>query len=761
MVSRVAARATRMVPGLPELGPMVLAGLWAFAWLVVLRHAVAAAADADFTPAERWKVHLGELQFWCGWVLASAVLVRWTPAGLRRGVQALYHLLTAVALMLSGLELLFFAVTGARADFEVIGFFIEDASSVLMLLGAEAKPVHAWAALGMALGCLAPFAWRPRSEAWPWRLGVLALAWPLLWWGTQGRPSLLRPLRELVPSLAETLWFDGLERLGEERLPPAPAEVQPRRIATRPAGRPPHVVVVVLESVGARGTSLFVPELQNTPVLEKMASEGLWADQAYAVVPHTSKALVSILCGDWPFLMRTIREARPGGLPNRCLPELLEDLGYRTAFFQPAVEDYEDRVDLVHHLGFDRFRARDSLDGTRMTEVNYFGWEDRAMLAPGMRWAVAAPDQPHLSVFLTLVSHHDYRVPPSFPRRPYPGQPGRRDDWLNAIRYGDAFLGELVDRYREAGLLENTVFVVLGDHGEAFGEHGLSLHDMVMYEEGLHVPLVIWGPPLGGRTGRIEGLRQNVDVLPTVLELVGATISGPPTAGYSLLGPVPPDRVLYHSSWRSYRAMARRQGVHKLIERFHDGPPLVFDLVADPEERRSVASVPGEATVAAWGEDLRRWRSKVNGRYDEARARWIAENQRPDDRPARATWDGKLDLVDCRALTPRVVAGESAWVRCDWRPRGSLRSSWRLQVRLTGAFGARETTWLPRAGDWPTWKWPARWSVTDDFRIQVPRGAKSGPATVAVRWERGGLPLTTSGGDGWEDVAAIEVVPKF
>lgn len=129
------------------------------------------------------------------------------------------------------------------------------------------------------------------------------------------------------------------------------------------------------------------------------------------------------------------------------------------------------------------------------------------------------------------------------------------------MRYVDDFVGRLVRGYEERGLAENTLFVILGDHGEGFGEHGVYQHDLTIYEEGLHVPLVMAGAgALEGRTGTIAGNRQQIDVLPTILDVLDMPVEAGTLRGATLLEPAPEGRVLFHSCWRSHRCLARREG---------------------------------------------------------------------------------------------------------------------------------------------------------------------------------------------------------
>jgi arylsulfatase A-like enzyme len=104
------------------------------------------------------------------------------------------------------------------------------------------------------------------------------------------------------------------------------------------------------------------------------------------------------------------------------------------------------------------------------------------------------------------------------------------------VRYQDFFLKKLFEQYKDLGLYEDTVFVILGDHGEGFGEHGLKQHDNTIYQEGLHIPLLVHDPqnPEPRRVG--ENVSE-LDVLPTVAEKLGYEIEGGEYPGSSILSP--------------------------------------------------------------------------------------------------------------------------------------------------------------------------------------------------------------------------------
>ncbi|MFN7146084.1 MAG: LTA synthase family protein, partial [Myxococcota bacterium] len=546
---------------------------WTYGFGSLLPFALLAAARTrlawgDLDPARHLDlatVQLGEWSLWAvwgwAWWLGARLVGRFAP----RAWRALFHCLTAALCVVSALDLAYYETTGSRADWEMLAYGLGDITRVWPVVASELSAGRIAVVVGLFVACLAPLlrARREGPAGWraaPWALALVSVAWME---GSE-RPSPAAPLRPLQASLVDTLFWDGVERLGEEVVLPSPDALVPLAVEARPDARRPNVVLVFLESVGAKSTTAYTPTLKTTPTLAKMAEEGLRVENLTTVVPHTSKALVATLCGDWPYLRAEMREASPGGLPGRCLPELLEDVGYRTAFFQPARGDFEDRIGLVHEMGFDTFRPRGLLESPGYEKNNYFGIDDRVMIEPGLEWSTAERGQPFLATYLTLTSHHDYTVPSHWPTKSWTGVAGRRGKYLAAVNYVDDFLGRLVDAYGKAGLLGNTVFVVVGDHGEGFNEHGRSQHDLVIYEEGLRVPAVIWGPGVLDRTGVIEGARQQIDILPTVLGLAGVDVVGGATRGTDLLAAVD-GRVLYHSCWRAHRCLARRDGEDKVI----------------------------------------------------------------------------------------------------------------------------------------------------------------------------------------------------
>ncbi|MDP2317067.1 MAG: LTA synthase family protein [Pseudomonadota bacterium] len=755
-----------LVPRAEDLAPALLTGLIGLVPLAAARVWIASSVSPKATSVDLWRVLFGEIEAWCIVMFVGALAIRHAPR--RAAFVARYGLpaFGTALLVLSITELTFFSVTGGRGDLEVLLFALEDLPQVAPVFMSEVK---AWQLAAIAIAVLiglSPSLVRARRVPPVYGRGALLLLVPVLLMEVDGRPRPRKDLRILQASLIEQLWWDGMERIGDETIPPTPEELEPVRLVRTEEKPPFNVVLILLESVAAQSTSVYQAEYDTTPHLAALAQKGWWARSMYSVVPHTSKAIITTMCGTWPRLVSEIRESRPGGLPDRCLPELLGELGYRSAFFQTADEGFENRGGLVHRMGFDLFRSRDTLRGPAFEDVNYFGIEDRAMIDPGLAWSKTG-DEPFFATYLTLTSHHDYKTPSYWPKIAFGKAKGRQAQYFNAVRYVDDFVGRLIDAYEDAGLADNTLFVIQGDHGEAFGEHGRSMHDLVIYEEGLHIPLILYGPGVLAGTGVIEGPRQQIDVVPTLLDLLGVKTEGGYLPGTSLLSAVDEARSLFHSCWRSHRCLSRRTGDKKIIDHFRDAPMQHFDLASDPKERTDLRSeLPPEALASARA-DMRSWRARVNGRYEAVEARHLAAAQTPDDAPAVASWAGRMDLLGCTILTPEVLPAEAVWLRCRWRANQELAQAWRVDLRLEGSdvetWGEPAVTDLPPLdGLLPTFQWLPGVAVEDDLRVFVPPGAPVGPATVSVGWERyGDGAIEMDGGGERHVVGTVQVLPPL
>ena len=237
------------------------------------------------------------------------------------------------------------------------------------------------------------------------------------------------------------------------------------------------------------------------------------------------------------------------------------------------------------------------------------------MLGPSEEWLEGHKDGPFVATYETIGPHHQYLAPEKRYGREELDEEETVNRYLNSLRNQDFFLKNLFDQYKRLGLYEDTVFVLYGDHGEAFGEHGRFQHDNVPYEEGVKIPLLVHDTTRRFENGeRVEAPVSQLDLLPTVVDLLGYEIEGGAYEGSSLLRPLPEERTLMFGCWNESGCLASLNKTEKYVYHFGDNPDEIFDLSEDPDERRNLAGErPQEAEKRR--RELLEWRAEVSSRY--------------------------------------------------------------------------------------------------------------------------------------------------
>jgi arylsulfatase A-like enzyme len=164
--------------------------------------------------------------------------------------------------------------------------------------------------------------------------------------------------------------------------------------------------------------------------------------------------------------------------------------------------------------------------------------------------------------------------------------------YLNAVRAADEKIAWLIDQLNRRGLGDSTVVAVTADHGEAFGQHNQRTHSFGVYEQTVHVPLVLLYPGLAEAPKRSSTMGQHIDIAPTLLDLVGVP---PPKdwQGRSLLDESRSPRV-YFLSVGNEVVLGLRDGRFKYHYYVDTTREELFDLDADPAELKDLAQIEPE-----------------------------------------------------------------------------------------------------------------------------------------------------------------------
>ena len=388
-------------------------------------------------------------------------------------------------------------------------------------------------------------------------------------------------------------------------------------LAQTPQTEKRNVVLVHLESTRAQSVTPYNEDLKTMPFLDELAKSSLLAERAHVVVPRSSKGSTAINCGVEP-PQYPGPEFEPGRIPSPCLAGLLKEQGYRTVFFQSVSNTANSNWDgvLARNLGYEEFYPPETMNREGFQTTNSFGYEDDIMLGPSEAWLREDGDAPFIAQYFTGTGHYGYECVPNRYGYEHFSDDEELDRYHNCLRYLDHFLENLIDQYKRLGLYDDTIFVLYGDHGEGFREHhDRYMHGDTIYEEGLHIPLIIHDPKRFQNGERSTGLSSQIDVVPTVLEMLGFKVQNGEFPGYSLLHSLPKDRIIRANCITDHKCMASIKGDEKYVYNYGKLPDEFFDLSEDPLEKNNLADERSQEELDERREDLLAWRQRDDAEY--------------------------------------------------------------------------------------------------------------------------------------------------
>ena len=373
-----------------------------------------------------------------------------------------------------------------------------------------------------------------------------------------------------------------------------------------------NVVIVILEGVQYRYTSLAEPQSKLTPFIAAVADQGVEFVNTRSTLTHTTKVIFSLLTGRFPSASQDIAETVPAPKPYAGIPTILKhNLNFRTAFFQSAKGSFEARPGMIYNLGFDKFWARDDLNDPNAF-LGYLASDEFSMLAPISKW-ITSENTPFLLTILCSVTHDPYEVPEWY------AAPAKEpvERYRQAISYTDKFLATLDTELLRLNLLDNTILCVVGDHGEAFGEHGLLGHERIAFDEVLRIPFCLRAPSLVKPATRVTKPVSSVDLAPTLLTLLGFDTNSVGFDGTNALGDIPDDRQVYFSGWMQLSSAGFVKADRKFIYNPMDKMVYVYSLSNDPFELVRIELAQQQAQKFA--DDIIEWRKNTIFRLDQQR----------------------------------------------------------------------------------------------------------------------------------------------
>ncbi len=420
---------------------------------------------------------------------------------------------------------------------------------------------------------------------------------------------------------------------------------------------PPHIFIYLIDTLRADALGVYGSRAAVSPRLDAFASEAVVYEKAWSPSSWTLPAVASLFTGTFPFehgLMTGLHGY--SGDPELTLASRLRSAGFHTIGLS-----HSPLVGPAHGLnaGFTRFHLNDQLTGTQLRSARL-----RRYLTSELATASGATSP--LFVYLHGVAPHaPYSDSEELARlaREAPEVDGVtyslseflfgsaaqnpaavdhfRARYLGEVHYADREFGRFLDLLQHLGLYDNSVIAVLADHGEEFGEHGAFSHGRTLFEEVIHVPLMVKYPHSRWAATRLRQRVSTLDLTRTLLDLAGVETEPGELAGRSLL----PPELVGRGERALFSEIAPLRGprlepvdlaalVLGSVKCIHSAGPVdqlgreippwrIFDLASDPAESQPL---PGDS------EADRRCRRELE--------RWLAVARR---RPSTSAPEGALE----------------------------------------------------------------------------------------------------------------------
>ncbi len=529
----------------------------------------------------------------------------------------------------------------------------------------------------------------------------------------------------------------------------------PARMAELPISVPRelNLILVTIDTLRADHLGCYGYGRPTSPAIDGLATESTLFENGWAHAPSTRYSMPAIATGRWPSAItwdESIWWPRLG--PNmRTTAQALHDDGYFTAgMFSFNYFDIRD------HRGFERgmdlYRSdRSVLHVPVNGPMESRGSSSREMTDDAIAFVDAHRDRK----FFLWLHYYD----PHLSYEPHPELPSfgsaRVDLYDGEIRFTDLHFGRLLAHLRQVGLWDRTAIVLTGDHGEGFGEHGVTEHGFDLYTAQTRVPFIVRVPGLAPRRVRVPV--GHIDIAPTLVNLARGQPE-PSFIGRSLVpdltGPPSVDtetRAVFQevTSERGKKRAFVTATRHLIWNQTPTDTTECYDRTVDRAEAHDVWDLAGDTACVGLARDLKRLVAGLALPPGAAAA--LAAGVTPPGAlaPSPASpLDANLgDAVTVRGYdlsATEVRAGTTVEVTTTFSVKRRPDAGWRLFFHLDGPTGTRNLDHVPVEGFMPLERWRPGQQIRDRLQITVPPGTPPGLYSLYLGAVRRGerMPVT-------------------
>lgn len=389
--------------------------------------------------------------------------------------------------------------------------------------------------------------------------------------------------------------------------PPVRITEDPRREALRQANQGANVVLIVLDAGGAKHFSTYGYPKETTPHADALAREGTRFDKAYCQAVYTLASTACLMSGQFPIHHRIIYNKNRLSSDTFTMAEAFRAGGYATGTFVSngnasdifgMAQGFEEVDDVFRYKDYTGW-GQDITNAfekwlNRTTQKKFFAYlhyrEPHAPFNPPPEWKFKFVDPNYKG---TIIESYELRKQINM------GQvkvTQADKDFIMAqydanLNYGDYQVGLVISKLKDLGIYDRTIIIVTADHGEAFWEHNFQGHNSQLYQESIHIPMVIKLARGSDVSRSNANTIRSIDIYPTLVDLLGFSRKNVRVDGRSFLPyfvSAPADDREVVSQVIMERQYALLDSEYKYMVDLSSRKQEMYNLRTDPLEQKNL-----------------------------------------------------------------------------------------------------------------------------------------------------------------------------
>jgi len=555
----------------------------------------------------------------------SVMLLESLNGRLRRTIKFLLSITSTLLMLLIVIDFIFYTAADAQGDWFLLKFLIINFSEVWALGGEELNLAHILLLIFPVVLLIISFAvprlpyirvWLNSDKVKSANLKLQVINWSVVLIFLIGISQILTPgkkfagnaIGKIGKGILSDIFFSSEDYHGIQDNDKDLFDSSQIELVKTDNTKLYNIVIILLESFRAKSTTPYNPALQTTPFLNKLSKNSILIEKMYSLNNYTTDGIITVLCGNYP----PDRKSTYIPIFYVGLPDLLKPYGYVASYFTGQKLNYENNRKLLENIGFEDIYGQNNLPKKGYLKVNWTGYDERITFKPSLEWIDQAleKNKHFLITYLMTTSHQPYNIPESVKKIQYVEPTNKLlNNYLNSLSYVDSFLAELFNEFGKRELFKSSIFILVGDHGDNVGK-GLRK----LTEPTYHIPCLILAPSIKGLR-QVGGMRQQIDILPTILDCLGLEISNGKIPGTSLFEDVFNDRLIFFRNWNRNDPLLIRTGPFKYIFPKDDSSPKVYNIELDPDEQRNISDHFTSEHLESIKEKYLYWQKRVNYNY--------------------------------------------------------------------------------------------------------------------------------------------------